>query len=195
MTLSYVDFIAPNVEVCVKYLVNNKFRWFEGVVVRVLDRFIEPDTETECVKCIVLFDNDRYTETFKEIHYNNDNEDAWCFGDKFVQLVEQIKYLVEDQTSCDSGEETDCTDVDNLPTTVGESETDTESDDNDSDYVYEEEHDENNKLNEELRSSHNKKHSLANNVGAALFMLSPWIASAVVLFNARHEIMQHLRIL
>lgn len=187
MTLSYVDFIAPNVEVCVKYCVEGRQCWFDGRVVRVIDRY-EDEDETECVKCIVSFDDDTCTETFKEVHYNSDDDDAWCFGDKFVQLVEQIKYLANDVTSCDS-EEVQCTDddlshTDESTVTETDSDTDDDEDDNEEEVEHQPEGD---KL-----STPKKKHTLANNVGAVLFMLSPWIASTWVLFNARHEILNYM---
>lgn len=188
MALSYVDFIAPNVEVCVKYCVDGKFRWFDGSVLRVLERYVDADDDTECVTCIVSFENDRYTETFKEIHYNSDDDDAWCFGDKFVQLVEQVKYLTEDVTPV--GSDDDNTDEEYSPAT-DESQSDEDDDaDEDNDDETEEEYEDD----ENTQPIRKRKYSFANNVGAALFMLSPWIASALVLFNARREIMQHLRL-
>lgn len=184
MVLSHVDFIAPNVELCVKYCVDGQYRWFDGIVVRVLDRYVDVDTETHCVKCLMSFDDERYTEVFNEVDYNSDHEDGWCFGGKFVHLVEHVKRLAGgDYTS----------DEDYLPNTDSESDSDSEEDgsvsfsedDETSDYSSEEE--------EELRHSRKRSRSLANNVGAFLFMMSPWIASAVVLFNARHEIMHYMR--
>ena len=187
MTLSYVDFIAPNVDVCVKYCVDGKHSWIDGRVVRVLDRYEdEDDNDTECVKCIVSFDDDTCTETFKEVHYNSDDDDAWCFGDKFVQLVEQVKYIANDETSCDS-EDVQC--VDDCSCCTDESlVTETDSDEGVDDDGEEEEQEEE----DEKRRTIKKKHSLVNNVGAVLFMLSPWIASTWVLFNARHEILDYM---
>lgn len=188
MALAYVDFIAPNVEVCVRYCVDGKYHWRDGNVVRILERYVDVDNDTECVKCIVSFDDVDETRIFKEMHYDSLDEDAvWCFGDKFMHLVEQVKYLVEDSRTPNSDEsrstdedycqETDEADSDDEHT-EGEIQTDFEDDIS----------------LEDIRTSRKKKYSFANNVGATLFMLSPWIASALVIFNARHEIMQHLRL-
>jgi hypothetical protein len=95
MALSYVDFIAKNVEVCVKYYENKEARWYTGKVVKVLDRYLDEDLN-ECVKCVVKYDDDKYTDIFCEREYNTDDENAWRFGTRFVSLVESVKAIVDD---------------------------------------------------------------------------------------------------
>lgn len=184
MALSYVDFIAKNVEVCVKYYVNREPRWYRGKVVRVLDRFIDNNLD-ECIKCIVKYDKDKYTEVFNESDYNTDEENAWCFGDNFVSLVESIKAIVDDIDETDIGEQdhnevsqsddTDETEHTSDTTTTDNDGTEESDDGNDNEEVFTDE-------------PKRKRHSLANNLGATLFMLAPWIASGVALYNARKEI-------
>ncbi len=185
MALSYVDFIAKNVEVCVKYYVNKEARWYSGKVVRVLERFLD-DNLDECVKCIVKYDKDRYTEVFNESDYNTDEENAWCFGDNFICLVENIKSIVDDMDDTDTDEQDDNeeTEVDGTDEETKETHEIDETSDSEEIEEPEEGYDDEPKP---------RKHSLANNVGATLFMLAPWIASGVALFSARREIFEALR--
>jgi hypothetical protein len=105
MSLSYVDFVAKNVEVCVKYFVNQEPHWYNGRVVRVLNRYID-DNLDECVRCIVKYGKEKYAETFSEKDFNTDAENAWCFGDKFTHLVDNVKSVLNeaDETEADETE-------------------------------------------------------------------------------------------
>jgi hypothetical protein len=172
MALSYVDFVAKNVEVCVKYYVNKEVHWYTGKVIKVLDRFLDDEMD-ECVKCLVQYNEGRYTDVFCERDYNTDDENAWRFGKRFVALVENVMCIVDDFDETEEEE----SDVDNLETTSIDSDTDT---DTDTEKV-------------EVAREEPQRHSVMNNVGATLFMLAPWIASGIALFNARKEIFQALK--
>ncbi len=191
MSFVYVDFIAPNVDVCVKYLIDGESRWYDGTVLSVLDRYVDDDSNVECVKCIVAYDHNRYTETLKETDYNCDSEEAWCFGNKFIQLVEQIKFLNDDNvTKSFDSEDVKCTEDTISSDETEEDETEEDETEEDETEVASENED---KEEYAVNLPRKKSYSLVNNIGAVLFMLSPWIASAMVLYNARHEIIGFLQ--
>lgn len=185
MALSYVDFIAPDVEVCVKYHLNREPRWYTGKVVKVLDRYLDENID-ECVKCVVKYGRDKYTETFCDKDYNTQDENAWCFGSKFVALVEHIKNIVDDfDYTEDEDESNESTDDDYTETTETQTDEENETESNPSEDIVSKE------VDEAIQPRRN--HSLLNNIGATMFMLAPWIASGVALFNARKEIFEALR--
>jgi hypothetical protein len=179
MALSYVDFVAKNVEVCVKYYVNKEAHWYKGKVIKVVDRFLDDEMD-ECVKCLVQYDDERYTDVFCERDYNTDDENAWSFGKRFVALVENVMRIVDDFDETEEEE----SDIDNLETTTSSSITSIDSD-TDTDIDTEQE--------EPKLIQEKKRYSVMNNVGATLFMLAPWIASGIALFNARKEICQAMK--
>lgn len=184
MSLVYVDFIAKNVEVCVKYYVNREPRWFTGKIVKVLDRYID-DNIDDCVKCVVKYEKDKYTEVFCDKDYNTDDENAWCFSNRFTPLVENIKSIMNEfDESEEESSETDKTCSDTMTESSEEHHTDT---DTSTETSVESETLEN------YQQTTTKHYSLMNNIGATLLMLTPWIASAVVLFNARNEICNALQ--
>lgn len=198
MSLSYVDFIAKNVEVCVKYFVNREARWYKGRIVKVLDRYLDENLD-ECVKCIVKYDKEKFTDVFCEKDYNTDDENAWCFAEQFVAMIENVKSIVDefDETEDESEDEPE----DELTDDIGQ-ETDSETQDGDDRTSGSDEESSSQDVSEdsdttttteeykvvEKRHVRQRKHS----VGAMLFMLAPWIASGVALFNARKEIFEAL---
>jgi hypothetical protein len=188
MALSYVDFIAKNVEVCVKYYVNKEPRWYKGKVVKVLDRYIDDSIE-DCVKCIVKYDKDKYTEVFCDKDYNADNENGWCFSRHYTPLVENIVSIVDKFDESEGSEDSE--DSENTESNPEIDETGSEENKyhtTDTDSTVESE-----PLDDNYQQTTAKQNSLMNSIGATLFMLAPWIASAVALFNARKEICNALR--
>lgn len=197
MSLSYVDFIAKNVEVCVKYFVNREVRWYKGRIVKVLDRYLDENLD-ECVKCIVKYDKDKFTDVFCEKDYNTDDENAWCFAEQFVAMIENVKSIVddfdetedeledgsEDELEDKIGQETDSETHDGDDRTSGSEEESSSHVSEDSDETTTEEY----KVVAKRHVQQRNKHS----VGVMLFMLAPWIASGVALFNARKEIFEAL---
>jgi hypothetical protein len=193
MALSYVDFIAKNVEVCVKYYENKEARWYTGKVIKVVDRYLDDDFN-ECVKCVVKYDDDKYTDIFCEREYNTDDENAWRFGERFVPLVESVKAIVDDfdETEEEDEEEVD-TDtvslVESVEAVVDDCENDTDTPEKTTSSASSDCETEP----QLVQAKVNKRRSLMNNVGATLFMLAPWIASVVALFNARKDIFEALK--
>lgn len=198
MALSYVDFIAKNVEICVKFYEDKHAHWCTGKVVKVLDRYLD-DNFNECVKCVVKYDDEKYTDIFCESDYNIDDDNGWRFGEQFVELIERVKTIIDDfdeteEETTDEDQESDTetaslvesvnyidtSEATTSSTTSSDNETDTETE-----TVQTRE--------EVVQAKENKRHSLMNNVGATLFMLAPWIASGVALFNARREIFEVLK--
>ena len=183
MSLSYVDFIAPNVEVCVKYFVDKEPRWFTGKVVRILDRYID-DNIDECVKCVVKYDKKKYTEVFSERDYDTDEENAWCFGERFVALVENVKSIVDDYDITESEGSEDEVD------TNDESKTDTCSEDEHTEAQDTHSEGETNSTENGNILGTSTKRSVWNSVGATIFMMAPWIATGIAIFNARNELLE-----
>ena len=217
MSLSYTDFIAPNVEVRVKYIVNKQSKWCAGKIVSIFAR--EDLANREHVKCLVEYeDGECILEKLYNDEYNMDSEEAWSFSDRFVQLVDHIndvldnanksdirsEYIENDNESDNEGEGEGESDNESENGSEGENESEGESE-NESEGESESESEGEGEMSDDkiYNVNHNclcakynmpkKSTSFINNVFAVLFMLSPWLASSVMLYSARDDITAYFK--
>jgi hypothetical protein len=213
MVLSYTDFIAPNVEVCVKYIVEHQSKWCNGTVVSVFDR--EEVIDRNYVKCLVQYDDgERIVERLYDDEYKKDTEEAWFFNDKFVHLVDHIKQVLDDANVLKEQSDEEPSDEepsdeepsdeepsDEEPSEEESSEEESseeessEEDTSDEDTSDEDTSDE--EISEHYECSHchspRKPTSLINDILATFLMLSPWLASGALIYSAREDIIVALK--
>lgn len=187
MSLSPTDFVAVNVEVMLKYTLDNTTKWCTGVVSEVHEYGVEDGHHY--VECAITFDDDM--ETAVEVLYDYDfltnSEDAWKFTSNYSHLVDNVINVVlvrAVENDVDGSVATIDTDSD-------DSDYDTDEDETyDSEYSYDEfESDEDNVVDvPQIR-----KKSFFNKLGATFWTFSPLIAGALFVYSARDDILDAFR--
>jgi hypothetical protein len=196
MSYTPVDFIAPNVEVCIQYDIKDNDVYWELVKIISVEEHGLTDGERFIV-CHVRYQGETsiFTETFWDKDYLSKKEGSWKFSENFAPLVHKLLddnmpdiQGYDNQTNKDNTN-TNNTYVNNVDD--GDDEND-ENDENDEDDTDEDE-DDNDTWNEEEEYLITRKTSLTNKIFASLFAFSPYIASAVVIYNARGDILSYLK--
>ena len=184
MSLSPTDFVAVNVEVMLKYTLDNTTKWCTGVVSEVHEYGVEDGHHY--VECAITFDDDLDTtvEVLYDYDYLTNSEDAWKFTSNYSHLVDNVINVVlvrAVENEVDGSVATIDTDSDD-----SYYDTDNEEDDktSGSDYSYEEfESDE-----DIVEIPQIRKKSFFNKLGATIWTFSPLIAGALFVYTARDDI-------
>lgn len=179
MYLSPTDFVAKNVSVMVKYMNEEKPKWYHGYVKEVLEYGHQDGHHYVEVNVMYDEEEDVTTETLWDYDYEADTEDSWRFSKDYAPLVENVLNTLEERLLEEQLEEDE--DEDSEEVEEEEEEDDDFEDDFDDDrydqdvYIVK------------------KKPSLLNRFFATLFVFSPLIATFGVLYNARHDIGHQLK--
>lgn len=181
MSLAPTDFVAENVTVFVKYVVDNKPVWCFGYVDKVIEHGVQDGHHYVDVEVQYDDEDDTTCETLWDYDYDADSEDAWRFTNEYKPLVNQVLNILEEQAieaELDDIEEDEDDDYETEEDTDDDSE-DSESDftdDDDTEYV-----------------PHRKSPSFLNKFFATIWTFSPLIATFIVTYNARDDIARALR--
>lgn len=176
-----VSLVSKNVDLLIKYQINDEFEWRHGTVVTVFEYGTK--SGRSYVDCNVEYDDDEVSEErLWDKDYDTEGEDAWKFSPKFVHVIERASDLLYESLSDDDCECDDC-----------ECEDCDCNDENDPDYEEEEEEeDEDTETEEEDEEEYvpivRKKPSFLNQLGATLYVFAPLIATFVVIYNARSDV-------
>jgi hypothetical protein len=179
-----VDFIAPKVKVSIVYDSKSSIEWQEGIIKKVHSRGVN-DLGVKYVVCDIVLNDSDSNVNIRDTLYDSDYEEvsdyAWVFAPSFTPLVNQIMKVNEPmetdiQTETDEGSVADSDDT---------------NDSQDSDYEPSSEED--SEDSEDVMFYQKKQTSYVNKLFASLWMLSPWLASLAVVFNAREDIVKYLQ--
>jgi hypothetical protein len=202
MYLTPTDFVAENVSILVKYIVNNKPKWCLASVHKVqeygvqnghhyVDVLLEYDDEDKLIK-----------ETLWDYDYSTDTEDAWRFTTEYTPLVDNVLNTIEDRVLEHELDEEDnfVTDGEDSDSQGDDDITEDEDDSEDEDITDEDDSDDEDITDEEFSENESevyiirKKPSFLNQLCATLFVFSPLIASAIVIYNAREDVTSYMRV-
>jgi hypothetical protein len=188
MYLSPTDFIAENVSIFVKYMTNNKPKWYHGYVDKVIEYGVQDGHHYVDVDIQYEDDEDVTTETLWDYDYESDTEDAWRFTNEYTPLVQNVLNTLEERIIEEElGEVEGSIYEDNDTYYDGETDEDyeTEEDTEDDESGYDDD------------QSHvyvvRRKPSFLNQLFGTLFVFSPLIATFAVVYNARDDITRYLR--
>lgn len=183
MSLSPTDFVATNVELMVKYVTDSGPEWCTGIVTEVHE--YGTDNGHYYVECSIKFDDedDVLVETLWEFDYQKNNDDAWKFTSNYTPLVTNVLSVANEQFELGLDTETiaDTSDED----AVANSDEDYDEDDEDEECEFEY---------EEHQYVPRPRPSLMNQFIGTLFVFTPLIATMAVVYNAREDIVNALRV-
>jgi hypothetical protein len=191
MYLSPTDFVTKNVSIIVKYMTNDKPKWYHGYVIEVNEYGFQDGHHYVDVNVIYDDEEDTVTETLWDYDYEADTEDSWRFSKDYAPLVENVlntleERILEEQLEEDTEEEYD----------EDENE-DAKTQEDDTEEEYDEDEDENDDYSDDAYDQdvyiQRKKPSFFNRLFATLWVFSPLIATFVVVYNARNDIETYLR--
>lgn len=192
MSLSPTDFIAENVEVLAKYIVNDNQQWCTGIIVNVFEHGVKRGHHY--VECEVEYADEKVDEVFWDYDYETSTEDAWRFSSNYKPLVKHVLALDEelnqDDDETEDEAETEAEDTEGDDETEYEPSDCTDCTDTTSDGTEEEETDEEDV---EYIVYEKRPQSFFKRVLATLFTLSPTILSALVIYHAREDIAYAIR--
>lgn len=185
MSLSPTNFVAENVTLFVKYMEEDKPKWYFGHVDKVLQHGEQDGHHFVDIE-IAYGDDDTTTfETLWDYDYEADTEDSWRFTNKYKPLVNQVLDILEVQA------------IEHEIDGLDEEGTDDEEDDEDDDEYDEEDDsddsDDSDDTDEVEYIYQRKPRSFLNKFFATIWTFSPLIASFVVVYNARDNIATLLR--
>ena len=183
MYLSPIDFVTKNVSIKVKYMTNDKPKWYQGYVIDVNEYGCQDGHHYVEINVIYDDEEDVVTETLWDYDYEADSEDSWRFSKDYAPLVEHVldtleERIVDEQLAEDTEDDDVKTQEDDTEQAYDEDETDNYSDDayDQEEYVVK------------------KKPSFFNRLFATLWVFSPLIASFAVVYNARNDIGAYLKV-
>ena len=191
MYLSPTDFVTKNVSIIVKYMTNDKPKWYHGYVIEVNESGFQDGHHYVDVNVIYDDEEDTVTETLWDYDYEADTEDSWRFSKDYAPLVENVlntleERILEEQLEEDTEEEYD----------EDENE-DAKTQEDDTEEEYDEDEDENDDYSDDAYDQdvyiQRKKPSFFNRLFATLWVFSPLIATFAVVYNARNDIETYLR--
>lgn len=183
MYLSPTDFVTKNVSIMVKYMTNEKPKWYHGYVKEVNEYGFQDGHHYVDVNVIYDEEDDVVTETLWDYDYEVDTEDSWRFSKDYAPLVENVlntleERILEEQLEEDTEEEHDEDESDDAKTQEDDTEQEDETDDDTYDqdvYIVK------------------KKPSFVNRLFATLWVFSPLIATFVVVYSSRDNIGTYLK--
>jgi hypothetical protein len=189
MSLSSTDFIAENVEVLAKYVINDKQQWCTGVIANVFEHGVKDGHHY--VECEVEYADEKVDETFWDFDYETNSEDAWRFSSNYKPLVDHVLALDAELNDNDDYEPTEGSETSDADTDAQEEHDSVYDDTDDTDDSATEYSDETD--NEEELVYQKRPQSFFKRVLATLFTLSPSILTALVIYNAREDIAHVVR--
>lgn len=187
MYLSPTDFVTKNVSIMVKYMTNEKPKWYHGYVKEVNEYGFQDGHHYVDVNVLYDEEEDVVTETLWDYDYEVDTEDSWRFSKDYAPLVENVlntleERILEEQLEEDTEEEYDEND-DDAKTQEDDTELDdTEQEDETDDDTYDQD-----------VYIVKKKPSFFNRLFATLWVFSPLIATFAVVYSARDDIGTYLK--
>jgi hypothetical protein len=209
MYLSPTDFVAENVSVFVKYIVNNRPKWCLGYVDKVIEYGVQDGHHYVDVDVLYEDEENAITETLWDYDYESDTEDAWRFTNEYKPLVENVLDTLEDriiqEELDDEHDEVGFdTESDNEEEQIDEeTEDDTDDEDYTDDFETDDDGDDGDDGEDEEEEDYEeptqivyirRRPSFLNQVFATLFVFSPLIATMGVIYNARDDIARYLRV-